>query len=197
MWGEPVEARVGSVQIVVGPPCVDKLPGPTQGREQMLVEAFVTQPPVERLDEPVLHRLARCDVVPFNTTVLLPGEDRIGGQLGAVVAHHHAGIAPTLGDGVKLARHPFAGQRGVDHRRQALPAEVVDHTQDAEASAVAQRVGNKVEAPALVAVLRDRHRRPGSQSSLAATPPAHRKPLFLVEPIQLLAVHRHPLALQQ
>jgi len=34
--------------------------------EQVLVEAFVTQPAVEAFHEAVLHRLARCDVVPFD-----------------------------------------------------------------------------------------------------------------------------------
>jgi hypothetical protein len=34
--------------------------------EQMLVEALITQSTVEALDKAVLHRLARCDVVPFD-----------------------------------------------------------------------------------------------------------------------------------
>jgi hypothetical protein len=33
--------------------------------EQMFVDTFVAQPPVEGLDEAVLGGLAGCDVVPF------------------------------------------------------------------------------------------------------------------------------------
>ena len=36
------------------------------------------------------------------------------------------------------ASDPFAGQRIVGHRRQTFPAEVVDDTQDAEATSVDQ-----------------------------------------------------------
>ena len=39
-----------------------------EGGEQMLVEALVAQPAVEALDEAILRRLARCDVVPFHAT---------------------------------------------------------------------------------------------------------------------------------
>ena len=42
----------------------------------------------------------------------------------------------------------------------------------------------------------DRHRRPGAQSTFAATAFAHRQPLFLVEPVKLLVVELDPLAFQ-
>ena len=45
--------------------------------EQMLVEALVTKAAVEALDEAILHRLARRDVVPFDVTQLLPSQDGI------------------------------------------------------------------------------------------------------------------------
>ncbi len=57
--------------------------------EQRLVEALVPEAPVEALDEAVLHRLARRDVVPFDLPLLGPSEDRAGGELRAVVAHQH------------------------------------------------------------------------------------------------------------
>lgn len=61
-----------SVGVVVGPPFFDQPAGLRQIGEQVLVEALVAQPTVERLNEAVLHRLARCDVVPFDATFLLP-----------------------------------------------------------------------------------------------------------------------------
>jgi hypothetical protein len=41
--------------------------------------------------------------VPLDPELLLPGQDRIRGELGAVVAHDHAGTPPAFDDLVKLA----------------------------------------------------------------------------------------------
>ena len=46
-WCEPVEARVWSVCVVVDPPFFDDLACLAEVREQLLVEALVTQSAVE------------------------------------------------------------------------------------------------------------------------------------------------------
>ena len=114
--------------------------------------------PLKGLHEAVLHGLAGRDVVPFDLPILLPCQDGIRGQLGAIVRHDHAGVAAILGDDVEFAGDAFARDRVVDDGGQAFPAEVVDDAQDPEAAAVGERVGDEVEAPALVGILRDRHR---------------------------------------
>ena len=43
----------------------------------MFIEALVAQAAVEAFDEAILHRFARCDVVPFDATLLLPGQDGV------------------------------------------------------------------------------------------------------------------------
>ena len=93
---EPTKARVWSLGVVVDPPCFDDPSGLAKVREQVLVEAFVAQPAVERLDEAVLRRLAGSDVMPFHIAILLPSEDGARGQLGAVVADDHAGLGTNL-----------------------------------------------------------------------------------------------------
>lgn len=55
----------------------------------------------------------------------------------------------------------------------------------AEPPAAGQCVRHEVEAPALVGLLRDRHRCPCSQRSFPATALAHRQPLFTIQPIHL------------
>ena len=62
--------------IIVMPPSGQRLAGMGQTGEQCLVEAFVPDPGIEAVDEPVLLRLARCDVVPLDLPVLRPFEDR-------------------------------------------------------------------------------------------------------------------------
>src|SRR5262249_19017923 len=121
-------------------------------------EAFVAQPADQALDEAVLHRLAGRDVVPGHAVGLLPGKDRVRGQLGAVVADDLQRPATQLGNPVELARDAATGERAVDHQGQALPAEIVDDDEDPEATPIRQDIGSEVEAPALVRPLRDRHR---------------------------------------
>ena len=70
--GEPVEARVWAVVIVVGAPCRNHAAGMAQRLEQVFVEAFFAHPPVEALDQAVLHWLAGRDVVPADLSLLLP-----------------------------------------------------------------------------------------------------------------------------
>ena len=52
-----------------------------QGREQRLVQQLVAQTAAEALDEGVLGRLARRDVMPVDLAVVGKGQDRIRGEL--------------------------------------------------------------------------------------------------------------------
>ena len=96
-------------------------------------EALVTQSAVEALYEAILHQFAGRNVVPFDITLLLPGQDGVRGQLGAVVADDHSGVAPQFGDTIQLTCDPQTGERGVDHQGQAFSGEVIDQREDAEA----------------------------------------------------------------
>ncbi len=68
------------------------------------------------------------------------------GQPGAVVADDHRRLSAGRDEGVELARHPLAGDRGVDNQRQILAGEVVDHDQGPEATPVREHVRDKIEA---------------------------------------------------
>lgn len=150
----------------------------------MLVEALVPQSAVKTLDQSVLHGLSGRDVMPFDTAILLPCEHSVGGEFRAVVTDHHAGIAATLGNGIQFAGDAFAGERVVDDGCKTFSAIIIDHAEDAEAPAIDERIGDKVEGPALVRVLRDRYRCPCAQSPFPATTFANRQPLFLVEAVK-------------
>jgi hypothetical protein len=64
---------VWSIGVVVDPPFFDNLACLAEVREQVLVEALVTQSAVEAFHEPILHRFAGRDVVPFDVMLLLSG----------------------------------------------------------------------------------------------------------------------------
>lgn len=69
--------------IVIDAPALDDGAGLGQGGENLLVQAFITEPAVEAFDEAVLLRLARRDVVPGHAGVIGPLEDRPAGHLAA------------------------------------------------------------------------------------------------------------------
>ena len=58
--------------VVVGDPCADQMPGMGEIPEQVFVQAFIPEPPIEGLAECVLRWLAGSDVVPVESPVLNP-----------------------------------------------------------------------------------------------------------------------------
>src|SRR5215218_7020788 len=105
-------------------------------------------------------------------------------------------MTALFGDPIEFTGNTQAGERGVHHQGQAFPREVINQREDAEAPAAHQRVGDEVERPAQIAILRDGHRRSGTESAFATAALAHGQPLLLVEPIELLAVELDALAFQ-
>src|SRR5271169_2856901 len=93
---EPVKARVGPLGVIVQTPMPDYAACLVQTAEQVLVQAFVAKAADEAFCKAVLHRLARRDVVPFDFVLLLPSQDRVRGQLGAIVADDQAGMSAKL-----------------------------------------------------------------------------------------------------
>ena len=71
--------------------------------EQVLIEALVAQPSIERLDEGVLQGLTRRDLVLLDVLILLPAKDGERGELGTVVTDHHARPATPFEEAVELA----------------------------------------------------------------------------------------------
>ena len=113
----------------------------------MLVQAFVAEPPVEALHEPVLLRLAGRDGVPQHAILLLPVRDRVRRQLGAVAADDHCGSAAEFRDLVGLAPNPQTREGRVDHQGEALAGVVVDDRQHSEpAPVVVRRQGKSIGA---------------------------------------------------
>lgn len=56
-----------------------------QAVEHFFVQAFVSEFPVEALDEAILLRLAWRDIVPSDAGFVLPFEDGAAGQFSAVI----------------------------------------------------------------------------------------------------------------
>ena len=108
VWGEAAEARMRPPGIVVDPPFLDDPAGCRQAAEQVHVEALVAEAAVQAFDEAVLHRLARGDVVPLDSMVFLPLQDRMRGQLGSVVADNHERPSTKGDECIELSRDALA-----------------------------------------------------------------------------------------
>lgn len=85
--------------------------------EDFLVQAFVAQAAIERLDVAVLLRLARVYVVPFDTVVVGSFQDGLAGELGAVVADNTGWFSVDPDQGFQFARHPGPRDAGVGDQR--------------------------------------------------------------------------------
>ncbi|KIT98651.1 hypothetical protein QU38_02935, partial [Staphylococcus aureus] len=109
--GLPAQFRVRPDVVVIVLPGGEHEPGMGQRREQRLVEAFVPQAPVEALDEAVLHRLARRDVMPLDLTFLRPAQDGRRGQFGSVIADHRVRLAAQPDQPRQFPGDPRARQR--------------------------------------------------------------------------------------
>jgi len=90
------------------------------------VQELVSQPSIEAFDEGILYRFARCDVVPFHLGPIRPLQDRVAGELAAIVADDHLWLASSLDDPVQLTGNPEAGKGRIGDEAQALPDAIVD-----------------------------------------------------------------------
>lgn len=73
MWSDDVVVVVPEGEL---PPRI------VQSVEDLLIQQFIAQATVERLDEGVLLRLARIDVMPWNGILVGPSQDGPAGELG-------------------------------------------------------------------------------------------------------------------
>lgn len=88
--------------IVTGPPTSELDASLGQRREQRLVQQLIPQPAVEALDEGILRRLARRDVMPVDPGGISPSQDGVAGEFGAVVADHHLRLAALAEQAIRL-----------------------------------------------------------------------------------------------
>src|ERR1700686_555613 len=108
--GHPAELRMWPLLVVITPPGLQYGTGVRQRFEQRLVQQLIAQAAVEALDEAVLLRLAKRDVVPADAGRIRPAQDRVRGQLGAVVADDRPGVA-RAGERYRRVPAPRAGRR--------------------------------------------------------------------------------------
>jgi len=116
----------------------------------MLVEAVIAEGAIEALDEGVLHRFARLDMMESNAGALSPEVEGFAGELRAIV--HGDDLRKTTRESQALENGNDGGPAdgGVDMDGQTLAGEVIDERQAAEAATGGQLVLDKVHRPAFI-----------------------------------------------
>ena len=76
---------MGTLLVVVDPPCFDRGTGVVERRELMHVQALIPQAGVKRLDVPVVRRFAWPREVECYPAGIGPGVERLRRELGAVI----------------------------------------------------------------------------------------------------------------
>ena len=91
--------------VVVPPPSFDLLASILNRPEQMGIEAFISEPPVEALDEAILYGPAWSNEFELYSFAIGPGIDRFGAELRAVIHRDRLRIASQLGDPFQALDH--------------------------------------------------------------------------------------------
>jgi hypothetical protein len=186
-----------SFGIVVDAPTFDYSASLGEAVKDLLIQAFVSKASVEALDECILRRLSRCNIVPFDASSTCPLQSRSRSQLGTIVGNQHQWYATPSDESVELAHDPFATDRSIDDQSQRFSREIIDDAQYPETPTPIDRIGYEVEAPSLIRALRDGQGCPGSCCPLAATSTSNRQLLFSIEPKQFLVIENEPFLLEE
>lgn len=78
--------------------------------------------------------------MPIHLGMIRPLQDRVAGELAAIVADNHSGPSSFLDDPVKFTGNPQPGQRGIGDETQAFPGTVVDDRQNPEPAAIGELI---------------------------------------------------------
>ena len=92
--------------VVVVAPEREFAPSGIDAVQHVLVQHLIAQAAVERLDEGVLLRLARIDVVPFGIAVVRPFQDSAAGELRRGVTDNAGALSIDPNESIQFPRHP-------------------------------------------------------------------------------------------
>ena len=119
--------------VVIGTAATEQPTDLGEGGEQRLVQEFVAQALIDRTDHRVLSGLSPSDVVRLDPGLVSPAQDRVAGELGAVVSDDHLRLGACDDHPIEFDRHPQARVRRVGNQGDVHPGAIVDDRRNAEA----------------------------------------------------------------
>ncbi len=135
---------MGSSLVAVDNPPMRSLANIIESSEEVLVKYFLTEGPVEALDEGVLVGLTRLDVLDRHAVGLELVSEHFTEKLGPIVRAHHLRQAVVVLDLLEHTHQSLRVDRGVDFDVQCLAVEVVDGVEGAKAPTTSQGIAHEV-----------------------------------------------------
>src|SRR5437667_8455311 len=102
----------------------------------MLVQAFVSEAPVEALDVAVVHWFSRPDEGKAYAALVRPGIEHLALELGPVVHGERGGEPSELGQALDHGHHAGPRKRCIDLKHQALTGVIVHDRKHPELPAI-------------------------------------------------------------
>ena len=109
----PAKGAVGTVAVIILSPLFEEAPGFRQGNENILVQAFITQPSVETFHEAVICGFPWPTLREANAMFLRPFIQGVPCKLRAIVRKKPAWQASLQPKTLQHLNHPLAGKRYV------------------------------------------------------------------------------------
>ena len=109
----------------------------------MGVEAFISEPTVEALDEAIFRRPAWSDEFELYSFSIGPAIERSRAKLGAVIDRDRLRIAPQLGHPFQAFDHPRSRHRHSGFELEALAGKLIDHGQHPKSASSFQAIGDE------------------------------------------------------
>ena len=107
----PPKCAVGAVAVIILSPLFEEAPGFCQGNENILVQAFITQPSVGTFHETVICEFPRPTMREANAMFLRPFIQGVPCKLRAIVRKKPAWQASLQPKALQHLNHPLAGKR--------------------------------------------------------------------------------------
>ncbi len=144
----------------------------------------------------VLCRLARLDQPQRHAVAVGPSIERVSGDR-ALVAPVHLRQAAELADPIEHPRHVLAEDAMIDRYVDCCLLVLIGDCQALESPPVLETVADEIDGPHLVRRPCELERAALYRHASPALAPGDLQPLFGVDALHALAVHRQPLAADQ
>lgn len=148
------ERTVRPGPVVVGVPRADQLAGLGHLGEDVLVEAFLAEPPMEPLGKRLRDGFARSDEVELDSAAVGLGVECLADGLGTVVYDDRLRESAQFTSSVEYAGNACAAEQRVDLDCRRKVAAVVDGGPCSNAAPVVERFADEVHRPAAVRLVR-------------------------------------------
>jgi hypothetical protein len=151
--GRPIAQRaMGPEGVVFSSPPFDEYLSFLQGIEDLSIQQFVSEFPVETFTVTVFPGAARFNVQGSHSCSFKPLTYRLGSEFRAVIRSDVFRWTVGHEEICEAMEHVIGAKLSLHHNVQALPTEFVDDRQDLEGTAVVRAVCHKIIGPNVMAM---------------------------------------------